>query len=186
MELGIYGLGRMGGNMARRLLRGGHALAVYNRDQAKVQELAGVGARGAKSLAELVSMLKKPRHVWVMLPSGDVTEKAVEELSTLLDAGDCVIDGGNTMFKDDVRRAKKLATKGIHYVDCGTSGGVWGLERGYCLMIGGAPEPVNRLDSVFATLAPGMGDVEPTTGRKGGTAERGYLHCGPVGSGHFV
>jgi 6-phosphogluconate dehydrogenase len=186
MELGIYGLGRMGGNMARRLVRGGHEVVVFNRDQAKVEELKKVGARGAKSLAELVSQLKKPRHVWVMLPAGDVTEAAIEELSTLLEAGDCVIDGGNTMFKDDVRRAQKLEKKGIFYVDCGTSGGVWGLERGYCLMIGGKPEPVRRLDGVFKTLAPGVGDVEPTPGRKGGSAEQGYLHCGPVGAGHFV
>jgi 6-phosphogluconate dehydrogenase len=186
MELGIYGLGRMGGNMARRLVRGGHDVVVYNRDLAKVDELKQVGARGARSLKELVAGLKKPRHVWVMLPAGDVTEAAVEELATLLESGDCVIDGGNTLFKDDVRRARKLEQKGVFYVDAGTSGGVWGLERGYCLMIGGKPEPVKRLDAVFATLAPGTGDVEPTEGRKGGTAERGYLHCGPVGSGHFV
>ncbi len=186
MELGMYGLGRMGGNMARRLVRGSHDVVVFNRDLAKVDELKKVGARGAKSLKDLVSQLKKPRHVWVMLPAGDVTEGAIDELATLLDAGDCVIDGGNTMFKDDVRRAQKLRTKGIHYVDCGTSGGVWGLERGYCLMIGGDAEPVRRLDSVFKTLAPGMGDVEPTQGRRGGSAEQGYLHCGPVGSGHFV
>jgi len=186
MELAMYGLGRMGGNMARRLVRGGHQVAVFNRDQAKVQELVSVGARGAKSLKELVGMLARPRHVWVMLPAGDVTEAAVEELAGLLEAGDCVIDGGNTMFKDDVRRGRKLKQKGIHYVDCGTSGGVWGLERGYCLMIGGEPEPVRRLDGVFQTLAPGVGEVEPTEGRKGGTAEQGYLHCGPVGAGHFV
>ncbi|MBI5361814.1 MAG: decarboxylating 6-phosphogluconate dehydrogenase [Planctomycetes bacterium] len=186
MELGMYGLGRMGGNMARRLVRGGHSVVVYNRDLAKVDELKKVGARGATSLKELVSSLKKPRHVWVMLPAGDVTEKAIEELGTLLEPGDCVIDGGNTMFKDDVRRGHVLEKKGIHYVDVGTSGGVWGLERGYCLMIGGKSEPVKRLDSVFATLAPGVGDVEPTEGRKGGSAEQGYLHCGPVGAGHFV
>ncbi|MBK7875253.1 MAG: decarboxylating 6-phosphogluconate dehydrogenase [Planctomycetes bacterium] len=186
MELGMYGLGRMGGNMARRLVRGGHSVVVYNRDLSKVDELRKVGARGATSLKELVGALKKPRHVWVMLPAGDVTEKAIEELSTLLEPGDCVIDGGNTMFKDDVRRSHVLEKKGIHYVDVGTSGGVWGLERGYCLMIGGKPEPVKRLDSVFATLAPGMGDVEPTEGRNGGSAEHGYLHCGPVGAGHFV
>jgi len=187
MELGMVGLGRMGGNMARRLMRGGHTLVVWNRDATKVVELAQVGARGMQSLAEVVKGLKKPRHIWVMLPSGEATESTISELGKLCDAGDTLIDGGNSYFKDDVRRAKQLKERGIFYVDVGTSGGVWGLERGYCLMVGGEGEPVQRLDGVLRTLAPGRGETEPTAGRKsGGTAEEGYLHCGPVGSGHFV
>jgi 6-phosphogluconate dehydrogenase len=187
MELGMVGLGRMGGNMARRLVRGGHTLVVWNRDASKVEELKKVGAQGAQTLAEVVKSLKQPRHIWVMLPSGDVTEGTITELSKLCDPGDTLIDGGNSCFKDDVRRAKLLKERGLFYVDVGTSGGVWGLERGYCLMVGGEKEPVQRLDGVLRTLAPGRGDTEPTPGRKpGGTAEQGYLHCGPVGSGHFV
>ncbi|MBK7644712.1 MAG: decarboxylating 6-phosphogluconate dehydrogenase [Planctomycetes bacterium] len=187
MELGMVGLGRMGGNMARRLVRGGHSVVVWNRDYSKVEELTQVGARGAKSLAEVVKSLAKPRHIWVMLPSGEVTENTIQELAQLCEPGDTLIDGGNSYFKDDVRRAKTLKERGIFYVDVGTSGGVWGLERGYCLMAGGEKEPVQRLDPILRTLAPGRGEVEPTTGRApGGSAEEGYLHCGPVGAGHFV
>ena len=186
MEIGMAGLGRMGGNMVRRLVRGGHACVAYGRDAAKVAELVKAGARGAKSLDDLVTKMKKPRAVWIMLPAGEVTEQAVGDLSKLLAPGDTVIDGGNTWFKDDVRRALALKEKGIHYVDAGTSGGVWGLERGYCLMIGGEAEAVRRLEPVFRTLAPGRGDVPPSPGRKPGTAEDGWLHCGPPGAGHFV
>jgi 6-phosphogluconate dehydrogenase len=187
MELGMVGLGRMGGNMARRLVRGGHSVVVWNRDVSKIEELAKVGAQGAKSLADVVKRLKKPRSIWVMLPSGEVTENTISELAKLCEPGDTLIDGGNSYFKDDVRRAKLLKERGLFYVDVGTSGGVWGLERGYCLMIGGEKEPVQRLDGVLRTLAPGRGETEPTPGRKpGSTAEEGYLHCGPVGSGHFV
>ena len=187
MELGMVGLGRMGGNMARRLVRGGHTVVVWNRDPAKVDELKKVGAQGAQGLAELVKSLKKPRSIWVMLPSGDVTENTILELAKLCDPGDTLIDGGNSCFKDDVRRAKILKERGLYYVDVGTSGGVWGLERGYCLMVGGEKEPVQRLDPVLRSLAPGRGDTEPTPGRRpGGSAEEGFLHCGPVGSGHFV
>ena len=187
MELGMVGLGRMGGNMARRLVRGGHSVVVWNRDPAKVEELTKVGASGAKTLADVVKSLKRPRSIWVMLPSGEVTEKTIEELAKLCEPGDTLIDGGNSYFKDDVRRAKLLKERGLFYVDVGTSGGVWGLERGYCLMVGGEKEPVQRLDPVLRTLAPGQGETEPSPGRKsGGTAEQGYLHCGPVGAGHFV
>jgi len=186
MQLGMIGLGRMGGNMARRLLRGRHECVVFNRDSSKVAEIAAEGAQGASSLTELVAQLKKPRAVWIMLPAGEVTEKVVEDLAGLLEQGDAVIDGGNTFYKDDVRRAKSLAEKGIVYVDVGTSGGVWGLERGYCLMIGGEKETVSRLEPIFRTLAPGRGSVAPSPGRKGGPAEEGYLHCGPAGAGHFV
>jgi len=186
MQIAVIGLGRMGGNMVRRLLRGGHEVVVWNRDYSKCEELAKVGARPAKTVEEVAAMLAKPRAAWVMLPSGDVTEDMVDRLGTLFEAGDTVIDGGNSMFKDDVRRAQGLLKKGIHYVDVGTSGGVWGLERGYCLMIGGPKEAVARLEPAFRTLAPGRGDVAPSPSRKGGTAEEGYLHCGPVGAGHFV
>ncbi len=187
MELGMVGLGRMGGNMARRLLRGGHTVVAWNRDLSKVEELSKVGAVGARSLAEVVQRLARPRHVWVMLPAGEVTESTILELAKLCESGDTLIDGGNSYYKDDVRRAKLLKERGIAYVDVGTSGGVWGLERGYCLMVGGEKEPVQRLDSVFRTLAPGRGEVEPAAGRKaGGSAEDGYLHCGPSGAGHFV
>ncbi len=191
MQLGMIGLGRMGANMARRLMRDGHHCAVYDRSAEAVAALAGEGARGAASLAELVAALEAPRHVWVMVPAGEPTETTVAELGELLSPGDTVIDGGNSFFKDDVRRGKALAAKGLHYVDAGTSGGVYGLERGYCMMIGGEPEVVRRLDPIFKTLAPGSGTAERTPGRAeradgGGTAEEGYLHCGPVGSGHFV
>lgn len=186
MQLAIIGLGRMGANMVRRLLRDGHDVVVWNRNYAKCEELAAEGARPAKTIDDVVAMLDKPRAAWIMLPSGDVTEDMVNQLAEKLELGDTVIDGGNSMFKDDVRRAKVIAGKGLHYVDVGTSGGVWGLERGYCLMIGGPDEAVNRLESVFKTLAPGQGNIAPAPSRKGGSAEHGYLHCGPVGSGHFV
>ena len=186
MQIAIIGLGRMGGNMVRRLLQGGHEVVVWNRDHSKSEELAKAGARPAKTIEDVAKMLGKPRAAWVMLPSGDVTEAMVNQLGVLLEAGDTIIDGGNSMFKDDVRRAQGLAKKGIHYVDVGTSGGVWGLERGYCLMIGGPQEAVARLEPVFRTLAPGRGNVAPVPSRNGGSAEEGYLHCGPVGAGHFV
>jgi 6-phosphogluconate dehydrogenase len=194
MQLGMIGLGRMGANMARRLMRGGHRVVAYDRSPDAVKALAAEGATGADSLAALVAGLARPRAVWVMVPAGAPTEATVTELGNLLEAGDTVIDGGNTFFKDDVRRAKALAARQITYVDAGTSGGVFGLERGYCLMIGGDPATVQRLDPIFKTLAPGRGTVERTPGRdqlasSGGTAltsEDGYLHCGPVGAGHFV
>jgi 6-phosphogluconate dehydrogenase len=187
MELGIVGLGRMGGNMARRLLRRGHRVVAWNRDPAKVAELAAEGGVGAASLEELVDSLQAPRALWVMLPAGEVTEQALGTLAERMEPGDLVVDGGNTHYKDDVRRARELAQRGLHYVDCGTSGGVWGLERGYCLMVGGAAEAFARLEPVLRDLAPGRGDVEPAPGRKpGSTAEQGYLHCGPAGAGHFV
>ena len=176
----------MGANMARRLMRNGHKCVVYDRSADSVKTLAGEGAVGTDSVAALVAALDKPRHVWVMVPAGAATEATVAELGEKLEAGDTIIDGGNTYFKDDVRRAKTLAAKKIHYVDAGTSGGVYGLDRGYCMMIGGETDVVRRLDPIFKTLAPGRGSVERTPGRSGGTAEEGYLHCGPVGAGHFV
>lgn len=187
MQLGVVGLGRMGGNIVRRLARGGHAVAAYDRDPAAVEALADVAA-GASDLADLVRQLASPRTIWLMLPAGPVTETAIADLAQILEPGDVVIDGGNSFYKDDVRRAGALATKGLHYIDVGTSGGVWGLERGYCLMIGGETAVVDRLDPIFATLAPGRGDIEPTPNRAGRDprAELGYIHCGPVGSGHFV
>jgi 6-phosphogluconate dehydrogenase len=187
MQLGMIGLGRMGANMARRLMRGGHQCVVYDRNTAAVKELAGEGATGADSLDALIAGLAKPRAVWIMVPSGGPTESTVNELGSKLEPGDVIIDGGNSFFKDDVRRAAALRDKQIGYVDAGTSGGVFGLERGYCMMIGGEPATVQWLDPIFRTLAPGQGTVERTPNRKGaGTAEEGYLHCGPVGSGHFV
>jgi 6-phosphogluconate dehydrogenase len=186
MQIAMIGLGRMGGNMARRLLAGGHEVVVWNRDFGKSEELRGQGARPARTLAEVVAALRPPRAAWVMLPAGEVTERAVLELGELCAKGDVVVDGGNTYFKDDVRRAALLARRGVHYVDCGTSGGVWGLERGYCLMVGGPPAAFELLTPALRTLAPGRGDVAPTAGRKGGTAEDGFLHCGPAGAGHFV
>jgi 6-phosphogluconate dehydrogenase len=188
MQLGMIGLGRMGANMARRLMRNGHQCVVYDRSADAVKQLAGEGAKGASSLADLVAGLAKPRAVWVMVPSGAATESTVEELASKLEAGDTIIDGGNSFFKDDIRRSKALAAKKIHYVDAGTSGGVYGLERGYCMMIGGDKDVVSRLDPIFKTLAPGRGSVERTPGRERatGTAEDGYLHCGGVGAGHFV
>jgi len=188
MQLGMIGLGRMGGNMARRLLRGGHTCVGYNRTPEQIQALVADGGTGADSVDALIAALDRPRHVWVMVPSGEPTESTVTELGQKLDPGDTIIDGGNSFFKDDVRRAKALAARQIHYVDVGTSGGVYGLDRGYCLMIGGDLETVKRLDPIFRTLAPGRGTIERTPGREhvGGTAEDGYLHCGPVGAGHFV
>jgi 6-phosphogluconate dehydrogenase len=188
MQIGMIGLGRMGANMARRLMRGGHQCVAYDRSPDSVKTLSGEGARGADSLDALIAALDKPRHIWVMVPAGAPTEDTVTELGAKLEPGDTIIDGGNTFFKDDIRRAKALAAKKINYVDAGTSGGVYGLERGYCMMIGGDGEVVRRLDPIFKTLAPGRGDVERTPGREkiAGTAEDGYLHCGPVGAGHFV
>jgi 6-phosphogluconate dehydrogenase len=187
MEIGMIGLGRMGANMVRRLLKGGHRCAVFDRAPAAVNELAQAGAVGAKSVADLVKNLAKPRAVWLMVPAAAV-DHAVDELATLLEPGDTIIDGGNSYYVDDIRRAKALQAKGLHYVDVGTSGGVWGLERGYCLMIGGERDTVARLDPIFATLSPGAGSIPPTPGRDklGGTCTRGYLHCGPNGAGHFV
>ena len=188
MQIGMIGLGRMGGNMARRLLRGGHSCVGYNLTPEPVKALVADGGAGADSVSALIAALAKPRHVWIMVPSGEPTEQCVAELGEKLEPGDTIIDGGNSFFKDDVRRAKALAPRKISYVDVGTSGGVYGLERGYCLMIGGEAEVVQRLEPIFRTLAPGRGDIERTPGREhvGGTAEEGYLHCGPVGAGHFV
>ena len=188
MKLGMVGLGRMGANMTRRLMRGGHQLVVSDLSPDAVKQLAGEGATGSSSLADLVSKLTAPRAVWIMVPSGDPTEKTVQALLAHMQAGDVIIDGGNSYFKDDVRRSKMCQGRGVHYVDVGTSGGVWGLERGYCMMIGGPKEAVARLDPIFKTLAPGRGDIPRTPGREKmpGTAEEGYIHCGASGSGHFV
>ncbi|MGA2978430.1 MAG: phosphogluconate dehydrogenase (NAD(+)-dependent, decarboxylating) [Terriglobales bacterium] len=192
MQLGMVGLGRMGANMTRRLMRGGHTLVVSDLSSDAVKGLAGEGAVASTSIDDLVSKLDPPRAAWVMVPSGDPTEKTVQALLGRMQAGDTIIDGGNSYFKDDVRRSKICAAKGVHYVDVGTSGGVWGLERGYCMMIGGPKEAVQRLDPIFKTLAPGRGDIprtpgrEKTTGAAASTAEDGYIHCGPSGSGHFV
>jgi 6-phosphogluconate dehydrogenase len=183
----MIGLGRMGANMARRLLKGGHQCVVFNRSPKAVQELVAEKAVGSSSLAELVTKLTKPRAVWLMVPAAAV-DKTIADLLPHLEKEDILIDGGNSYYIDDIRRGKKLAPQGIHYVDVGTSGGVWGLERGYCMMIGGEQKIVKHLDPIFATLAPGMGDIPRTPGREkvGGTAEQGYLHCGPNGAGHFV
>ena len=191
MQLGMVGLWRMGGNMVRRLQKGGHECVGYAPDKAAVAALEKEGMGPAHALAELRDKLKPPRAVWLMVPAGKPTEDCVAELKGLLQAGDVILDGGNSFFKDDIRRAADLAPRGVHYVDVGTSGGVWGLERGYCLMIGGEEAVVKRLQPIFETLAPGRGDVGPTPGRDtrakpGATADRGFLHCGPVGSGHFV
>ena len=188
MQLGMIGLGRMGGNMVRRLLRAKHQCVVFDQAPEQVGRLVSEGAVGAASLDELVAKLTKPRAAWVMVPAGDATEQTVTALAERMESGDTIIDGGNSYFKDDVRRAAAWRPKGLHYVDVGTSGGVWGLERGYCLMIGGPKEAVQRLDPIFKTLAPGRGDIPRTPGREklGGTAEEGYLHCGPTGAGHFV
>ena len=188
MQLGMIGLGRMGANMARRLMRNGHTCVVYDRSAEAVAALVKDGATGASSLEEFVKALKAPRAAWVMVPAGDATEATVNELAKLMSKGDTVIDGGNSYFKDDVRRAAELRPKGISYVDAGTSGGVWGIDRGYCLMVGGDTEVIARLSPIFATLAPGKGTTEPTPGRPPakGTAEDGWLHCGPPGAGHFV
>jgi 6-phosphogluconate dehydrogenase len=192
MQLGMVGLGRMGANMTRRLMRGGHSLVVSDLSAGAVKGLAGEGATASASLDDLVTKLSPPRAVWIMVPSGDPTEKTVLALLKTMQAGDTIIDGGNSYFKDDVRRSKLCAQKKVHYVDVGTSGGVWGIDRGYCMMIGGPPEAVQRLDPIFKTLAPGRGDIPRTPGREKmagasvSTAEEGYIHCGPSGAGHFV
>jgi 6-phosphogluconate dehydrogenase len=187
MQLGMIGLGRMGANMVRRLLQGGHKCVVFDRSPDAVNDLVKEQAVGASSLQEFVAKLEKPRAVWLMVPAA-VVDKTIADLLPHLEAGDILIDGGNSYYVDDIRRAKELALKRIHYVDVGTSGGVWGLERGYCMMIGGEQEVVQRLDPIFARLAPGPGDIPRTPGRekKSGTAEQGYLQCGPNGAGHFV
>lgn len=188
MQLGMIGLGKMGANMVRRLMSGQHECVGFDVNKTNVDNLVREGAKGAYSLQELVSMLEPPRVVWCMVPAGELTENTIAELSNLLDKNDIIIDGGNSFYKDDVRRAKMLREQGIHYLDVGTSGGVWGVERGYCLMIGGPKDTVEYLDPIFKTFAPGKGDIEPTPGRTNliSTAEEGYLHCGPAGSGHFV
>jgi 6-phosphogluconate dehydrogenase len=187
MQLGMIGLGRMGANMVRRLLRDGHQCVVFDRAPEAVKDLVKDKATGAASLADFVKKLAKPRAVWLMVPAA-VVDKSISDLLPLLESGDILIDGGNSYYVDDIRRAKQLAAKQIHYVDVGTSGGIWGLERGYCMMIGGDKDAVQRLDPIFASLAPGQGDILRTPGREkaGGTAEQGYLHCGPNGAGHFV
>ncbi len=188
MQIGMIGLGRMGANMARRLTNGGHQCVVFDRNRETVDALAQEGPTGAYSLEELVEKLSAPRAVWIMLPSGAPTEETVLALSKLLRPGDAIIDGGNSFYKDDVRRSAMLKPSGIHYLDAGTSGGIWGLERGYCLMIGGDQSSAQRLDPIFATLAPGPGDIPKTPGREEtkSTADLGYLYCGPSGAGHFV
>jgi 6-phosphogluconate dehydrogenase len=187
MQLGMIGLGRMGANMVRRLMRGGHPCVVFDRNPDSVKTLANEGATGTGSLDEFVRQLRKPRAAWVMVPAGDPTEATIMALSDSMEPDDIIIDGGNSHYKDDVRRARALQKKGIHYLDVGTSGGIWGAERGYCLMIGGDGAAIVRLDPLFKTLAPGVGEIARTPGRpKGGTAEEGYLHCGPAGAGHFV
>jgi 6-phosphogluconate dehydrogenase len=187
MQLGMIGLGRMGANMVRRLQKNGHQCVVYDRSAESVKQLANEGAAGSASLDDFVKKLQKPRVIWLMVPAG-VVDATLHELKAKLEPGDIVIDGGNSYYIDDIRRAKELTAKGLHYVDVGTSGGVWGLERGYCQMIGGENSIVKHLDPIFKTLAPGRGNVDRTPGREkaGGTAEEGYLHCGPSGAGHFV
>jgi 6-phosphogluconate dehydrogenase len=188
MQLGMVGLGRMGANLVRRLMRADHDCVVYDVSADAVKQLAGEGSTGADSLDDFVSKLDKPRAVWVMVPAGEITEATVGDLIDRLESGDAIIDGGNSYYRDDIRRAADAAKKGIDYIDCGTSGGVFGLERGYCLMIGGPDGAVQRLDPIFATLAPGVDAAERTPGRTGDPtpAEQGYLHCGPNGAGHFV
>ncbi len=188
MQIGMVGLGRMGGNMARRLMRGGHEVVAYATDPAAVKQISSEGATGVSTLDDLVARLAQPRTAWVMVPAGEATEQVVMELAKRMSRGDVIIDGGNSFYKDDVRRKKMVEPQGIHYIDAGTSGGVWGLERGYCLMIGGPRDVVERLDAIFKTLAPGMGSIARTPGREkvAGTAEQGYLYCGPSGAGHFV
>src|SRR6266481_2398416 len=187
MQLGMIGLGRMGANMVRRLLKGGHDCVVFDMSPDVVNEMVKERATGSSSLGDLVKKLEKPRAVWLMVPAA-VVDKTIADLLPSLEPGDILIDGGNSYYIDDIRRAKELSPKRIHYVDVGTSGGVWGLERGYCMMIGGEAEVVGHLDPIFTTLAPGAGDIARTLGREatGGTAEQGYLHCGPNGAGHFV
>jgi 6-phosphogluconate dehydrogenase len=188
MQLGMVGLGRMGANMARRLQRGGHQVVALDLDVNKIAELEKEGMKGATSIEQFAALLTKPRVAWLMVPAGDATESMVNKLAAIFEPGDILIDGGNSYFKDDVRRAEALKEKGIRYADVGTSGGVWGLERGYCLMSGAEPDTFAHIEPILKTLAPGQGSVEPTHGRslQGKTAHQGYLHCGPVGSGHFV
>ena len=188
MRLGMVGLGRMGANMARRLMRGGHELVVTDLSADAVKGMASEGATSSSSLDDFATKLGSPRIAWLMVPAGEPTEKSVQALAQRFQAGDVLIDGGNSYFKDDIRRSRFLREKGIHYVDVGTSGGVWGLERGYCMMIGGPKDVVQKLDPIFKTLSPGRGDIPQTPGRENlpGTAEEGYLHCGPSGAGHFV
>ena len=188
MQLGMIGLGRMGGNIVRRLMKHGHSTVVYDKDQKAVAAIAADGASGAGTLEDFVRKLEKPATAWVMLPAGKITEATIDSLSQLMRPGDVIIDGGNTFWQDDVRRGKALKERGIHYVDVGTSGGVWGIDRGYCMMIGGDKEVVDRLDPIFAALAPGLGDIPRTAGRdrRDARIEQGYIHAGPVGAGHFV
>ena len=188
MQLGMIGLGRMGANIVRRLMRDGHDCVVYDNSQAAVQALEQEGATGASSVADFVAKLTAPRAAWVMVPAGDITSQVIDELASHMQQDDTIIDGGNSYYRDDIARAKSLSGRGIHLIDCGTSGGVWGLDRGYCLMIGGDASAVNRLKPIFASIAPGVGAAERTPGRTGepSTAEQGYLHCGPNGAGHFV
>jgi 6-phosphogluconate dehydrogenase len=187
MQLGMIGLGRMGANMVRRLMKAGHECVVFDMNPGNVAQLGKDGAVGSSSLDEFINKLKPPRAVWLMVPAA-VVDQTLEQLASRMQKGDIIIDGGNSYYIDDIRRAKELEPRGIHYADVGTSGGVWGLERGYCLMIGGEPDIVKHLDPIFKTLAPGRGNIDRTPGREkvGGTAEEGYLHCGPVGGGHFV
>jgi 6-phosphogluconate dehydrogenase len=189
MQIGVIGLGRMGGNMSRRLMKAGYTCVVFDANATPREALAKDGATAARSLEDVVKALtQKPRAIWLMLPAGRITEETVEHLGGLLEADDIIIDGGNSFYKDDIRRAKKLVDRRIRYVDCGTSGGVWGIERGYCMMIGGPKEAVDHLDPIFSALAPGLGDIPRTSGREKGDAraERGYIHAGPSGAGHFV
>lgn len=188
MQLGMIGLGRMGGNIVRRLMRHGHSTVVYDKNVKAVAGLAADGAVGSATLEEFISKLERPRTAWVMLPAGRITEQTIDTISGVMQEGDVIIDGGNTFWQDDVRRGKALKARGIHYVDVGTSGGVWGLDRGYCMMIGGEKPVVDRLDPIFAALAPGAGDIPRTEGRDGRDPriEQGYIHAGPVGAGHFV
>jgi 6-phosphogluconate dehydrogenase len=188
MQIGMIGLGRMGSNIVRRLTQAGHRCVVFDRDANAVKSVQGQHVAGANDLKALVKQLEMPRAVWVMVPAGAATEWTIAQLGSFLEAGDIIIDGGNSFYKDDIRRAKELGARGIRYVDCGTSGGIWGRERGYCLMIGGDGETVQHLDPIFAALAPGAGDIARTAGRDGrdSRVERGYLHCGPSGAGHFV
>ncbi len=188
MQIGVIGLGRMGGNISRRLIQNGHEVVVYDHDSKAIAAVSRDGAKGADGLDKLIALLRPPRPVWVMLPAGKITEDTIAQLGKLLDAGDIVVDGGNTFWKDDIRRAKMLKARNIHHVDVGTSGGVWGLERGYCMMIGGTKEIVDRLDPIFKALAPGLGNAPRTPGRDGRDprAEQGYIHAGPNGAGHFV
>src|SRR5437763_7500371 len=188
MQLGMIGIGRMGGNIVRRLMKNGHTAVVYDKDAKAVAGLAGEGATGADTLEDFVAKLEKPRTAWVMLPAGKITEATIDALAKLMEAGDVIIDGGNTFWQDDVRRGRTLKEKGLFYLDVGTSGGVWGIERGYCMMIGGEKPVVDRLDPIFAALAPGIGDIPRPAGRDGcdPRIEQGYIHAGPVGAGHFV